>query len=110
MGIQIGDLKKKTRVVAVEYEGETAMVTYRPGEFTVEAEIQMNQALEENRPANGIAEQLFRIVTDWDVVDEKGAPVTVDMKEIRRFPQSFLMLVSQTIAEDMRPNGPSAGR
>lgn len=108
MPISLADLTTATRLVAVEYDGQTVNVTYYPGRLTPAVEARLNQANADNRPAGGVADELARIVAGWDVLDEKGKPAPVTADLLRDLPTRFLLALVSAIGADARPNARSA--
>lgn len=109
MPIKLHELQAKTKETSFDYDGENVKITYRPGAFTAEVESRLQEALQNQLPAGGIAEELSHLVAKWDVLDEAGKPLPVTVSWLRQFPVAFLNAIVEAIGRDMRPNASSAG-
>ncbi len=100
--IRLSDLQRDERTCTVEFEGESAEVTYRPSAYTPEIEDQLQTAMESNRPSNGIARWLAGIVVHWEVMDENGEEIPPTFENMRRMSSTFLTTVINTITDDIQ--------
>ena len=101
MPIQIADLMRDERTCTVEYQGESAKVTYRPGAYTPIVEDAFQTAIETNRPSRGVAEMLAGLLVGWEVLDDDGNEIPVTVKFLVAVSSSFLFAVINAITSDM---------
>jgi len=101
MPIQIADLMRDERTCTVSYQGESAQVTYRPGAYTPAVEDAFQTALETNRPSRGVAEMLAGVLVSWEVVDEAGQELAVEVEFLIKVSSSFLFAVIGAITADL---------
>jgi hypothetical protein len=102
MPIKLSDLAKDLRTCTVEYEGETAEVTYKPSAYTPQVEDNLQTAMETGRPSNAIARLLDGVVTAWEVLDEEGTEIPPVFENMKTMPSAFLTTVANTITRDMQ--------
>jgi hypothetical protein len=102
MPITLMDLHRNTRTAALEYDGETVEVEYRPSEYTPEVEDAMQQARRSGRPAMSRVEVLDKMLISWDVLDEESKPLVPTRELLLSLPTAFLSAVLSAITEDQR--------
>lgn len=103
MPISIKDLAKETRDVKVALgDGQHLTVSYKPHWYTLAVEEEL--ALLEGAGIHTAA-AFCKMVTAWDLVDEKGKPVPIDVKTIKELniPTRILADAIDAITDDMRP-------
>lgn len=89
--MKLSELQKKVRTVEVAYQDETLHVDYLANAVT--------PAFIAEKP--DLYDQLLRVVTAWDVLDENGNPLPpADI--IQQMPVQLLDLIMQAIVADMR--------
>lgn len=103
MPIRLSELTSDERTIAVEIGEELLTVTYRPGGYTPEVEDAMRSQNEKNRPGNGLAAALSRLVMEWDLTEDNGEAVEISLERLRKLPVEFLTRVTNAITTDMRP-------
>lgn len=91
MPIKLSDLLKRTRVITVEFQGETVTVTYRLNAVT--------PALLSGKPS--AVEQVKAVVEEWDVLDDRGRPMAPDVIA-EQMPTMFLEAVLSAVVQDMQ--------
>lgn len=100
MPITLAKLKKKTAQVEVTYQGEKAVIVYRPNAVT--------PALWRRATASGnnqefLTTSIAEVVEDWDVVAAEGGPkIGPNSEEASNLPTDFLDLVMNAIFDDIR--------
>lgn len=109
MPIKLHEIQAETRSIDVEYLGHDLRIDYRPGMVTPEYESRLNAAMQANRPSAGLAEELARIVSGWDVLDEDDKPLPVNGENMAIMPMGLLRVIVEGIAADLAPNASSAG-
>lgn len=103
MPISIKDLAKETRDVEVSLgNGQHLTVTYRPHWYTLAVEEEL--ALLEGAGIHTAA-AFCKMACGWDLVDEDGEKVPIDVEAIKRLniPTRVLADAIDAITEDMRP-------
>ncbi len=100
MPISLGELQNNTRSLVVDYDGEKVQVVYRPGVITPGSGTEF--------AAQGVVEQLERLLVSWDITDDKGKALPVSTELLNQLPGRFLAHVADAVSGDMRPNGKRA--
>ncbi|OFX13599.1 MAG: hypothetical protein A2W00_04495 [Candidatus Eisenbacteria bacterium RBG_16_71_46] len=104
-------LKAVTKALAVEYEGETLHLHYRPGAFTPELEDSIASAGESEIKTMPFRVMLVTLIDSWDLYDkpasEGGKVLPIDVDTLSLVPSSLLIALSRAIAEDSQPDPPS---
>ncbi len=96
MPISLSDLQNNTRVLTLEYDGESVTIVYRPGVITPANSDDFNR--------QAVVEQLEGLLVSWDIVDDKGKPLPVTKELLDTLPARFLAHLSGAIVGDLRPN------
>ena len=102
MPINLGALMSGEHSFTFEWEGETAEITYRTAAYTPALEMEVQRLSDANLPANSTAAALASILIDWDVVDEAGERLGVDVETLSRFPSGFLSGLLAAISAEQR--------
>lgn len=102
MAITLDDLKRDERTCTVEYNGQSAQVTYRPSGYTPEIEDRFQTCIESARSINGFAEFLANTLVNWELLDENGRQFPITLEDLRTLPGRFLTTVINAITSDMR--------
>ena len=110
MPIKLTDLRKSTRTLAVEYEGETANVQYRPSALTPYLQMVLLDWYVGEESAdrkykttlNDVLDAFTNLVATWDVLDESGKPLPVNRQWVRQMPTQFIATIIGSILEDIR--------
>jgi len=110
MPVRIGKLSANTATVAVEIDGETLNVVYRPSGLTPETEDRLQEMVKEQRGGASLIVLLREILVSWDLLDDNDQPLPVDERTLRGLPITLLSRVAEAISDDMRPNPQSGGR
>jgi len=109
MPLNLADLRAKRRTVAVEWEGETINVEYRPQAVNPAFESSLRN-LVQNSSGKTEAEQwavVLGAVSGWDLVDGKK-PLPVSTEVLSELPSSLLQKILVDILADARPKAPTA--
>jgi hypothetical protein len=101
MPITLTALRNDRRETAVEYEGESAQIVYRPSAYTPETEDGLRGAVESGRPARGLATVLSQVLLEWEVVDDDGNLLPVTLELMMQMPNAFLVAISNAVSKDM---------
>ena len=109
MPVSISHLVRDRRTVTIPIGDESLMVTYRPSGFTSETEARLRQYANNQRGGAALVALLVDTLVEWDLLDESGKPLPINVKTLNGLPTLFLGQVVQAISKDMRPNLPSAG-
>jgi hypothetical protein len=89
MAIKRSVMADTTATVEVEWYGETAQVTVRPGRLTRE----LFAMMDEERSFDALAEQVKQLVVSWEVVDDEGKELPVDDTTIATLPFGFIRAI-----------------
>ena len=108
MGVKLSQIGKKQREALVEYDDEIIAIVYRPGKFTPRVEAKLNEAQEQGKVSQRVAQVLSEALISWDVLDDDGKPLTPNVDLMMDLPLSFLTAITSAIGEDLRPNEVSA--
>lgn len=102
MAIRLCDLLKDERELAIEAEGgEVLNVVYRPSAITAETQDLYFELLERSRVGAGQAELLAQRLVSWDLTDDEGVELGVDVGTLRKIPVDVLSFVNGAIVADM---------
>lgn len=106
MPISLNHIKNDKRSIAIDYNGDTLNLTYKPSELTpaIEAEIR-EEALEGRN--DRLIETVCKMVIQWDLLDEAGEPLPLEPEIVRDLPSAFLYAIQQGCREDMIPKSKS---
>lgn len=96
--MKLSDLKKRTKIIAIDLFGETLTVTYRPSNISPD--------IVDN---DDIATVIASIVSEWDLLGENDQPYPINSASINALPVDFLASVLQAIVADAVPNGRTPG-
>lgn len=110
MPVSIGKLQRNTAQVAIDIDGETLNVVYRPSGLTPAAEDQMHEQVQAQRGGASLVTVLAPMLVSWDLLDEDGTSLPTDEATLRQLPTEFLSRVVEAITENMRPNPTSGER
>lgn len=109
----------ETRETSIEYEGETVVLTYRPGVFPplaykVQSQIahlakqsEKKAAIKVETAAEAVvdlATVLCEMLAGWDVLDTDGEPLPIERNILLLLPVQFLLAVFFAIAKEPDPN------
>lgn len=115
MGMKLTDLRNKTASVAVEFEGDTLTVNYRPNALTPQAKLMVFRGqdggktqAERERSANDFAAGLASIIESWDLLGDDGKPLPVTTELLLALPDALLAAIWVGMIEGNRPNGKPA--
>lgn len=100
MPITLAKLKKAKTVIEVNYQGDTAKVTYRPNSVTP---AMWRRVISGGNNQEFLVASIAELVEDWDVLTSDGGPkIKPDSDEAASLPTDFLNEVMNAILEDMR--------
>jgi hypothetical protein len=94
-------LLQDVRTCTVEYDDESAQVTYRPSAYTPEAEDTYQREIDARRPSGGCADVLSVMLLSWEVLDEDGVEIPIELELLRGMPSAFLFAVMAAIVRDL---------
>jgi len=108
MAIRISDLARETRKITINIGlSEPLEIEYRVMAYTPDLEDIILGT--QDRPAAALAHILNHLVVSWNLVDDDDKPYMLDDEHMRKLPLPVMLRIFQAIAEDMRPNPPTAG-
>lgn len=102
--MELSDLIRDERNLAVNVGDEILNVTYRPSGFTAAAEEKYLDAIERRRVNMAFVEALCEILTSWDLVQD-GEPVSITLESLKMLPAKLLSDIFMAIVEDNRLGG-----
>lgn len=111
MPISLNDMRRKTRVLPIDYFGDTFEVEYMPAKMTP-AKIDELRALNDSDayyddeiPLSYAEEMvtLFDFIVHWDITDEAGNELPVSAEVIRQLPMKVINSIVAAVVEDSRP-------
>lgn len=103
MPVSVGKLCSDTARVAIEVDGETLNVLYRPSGLTPAVQETLRELVQEQRAGMSLVTVLRGTLVEWDLLDEEGKPLPTDEATLQELPIVFLAQVAEAISEDMRP-------
>lgn len=106
MPISLNSLKNDKRAISGEYFGDTFNVTYRPSGLTPAVESELQESAN-NDVLMGI---LCELIEKWDILDEAGDPLPIEIDVMRQLPSALLGHIIQACREDMAPKAKPARR
>lgn len=103
MAVTLSTMKARTKLLTVEWDGETVDVSYFPNVVTPELLERVTTAAEsDNLDVLGV--MLEPVLDWWDILEEEGGPrLSTDADTIKRIPMSFLNRLQEAIQEAQRP-------
>jgi hypothetical protein len=108
--MKVSALKSRVRRIWVPVpnnEGEveeTVWVDYCPGELTLEVQEELKAAVDSGFESDAAFVILKRVLHAWDLEDDEGNQLAVDVQTIKTIPLIFLGAIMGKIEEDSRPN------
>ncbi len=109
MGVRISSLVANKRTITISVGDNALNITYRPGGITPETEDRLRGYADEQRGGAALVALLADCLVEWDLLDDKGKPLPVNVETLRRLPVVFLGRIATAMTEDMRPNSTSGG-
>ena len=101
-GIRIAELKKKTRKVQVQYDGDTFEVEYRLHAVT---DVFMSKLDAASNGDESLSRQIEQMVARWEILDESGKEIPVSPEFIREnLSRQIKLAILDAIRNDMSPD------
>lgn len=100
MAIKLNEVITQRSTSQFETKFGTLSLTFRP--YTAEYERTM-AAAEDDVKLGALAGLLCEIILDWDVVDDAGNKVPLEVETLRKFPYDFLGEIFEHILTANRP-------
>ena len=102
MAVALSSMKTRTKLITVEWDGETVDVSYFPNVVTPELLEKVDEASRrDNLDVLGV--MLEPVLDWWDILLEDGSRLPTDAGTIKRVPMSFLNRLQDKIQEDQNP-------
>lgn len=101
--MKLSSLIKNERRLAIDLDGETLSVVYRPSKITPAAQEEFAEAVDRVGNGPAAATMLARILVSWDLEGDDG-PYPHDEESLRALPLSFVGGVFGAIMRDLNPN------
>lgn len=102
MPVRLSDLVSDTRDLAIKIAGETLNVTYRPSAYTPELEDATQGNFERNRSSGAAAAMLAGLLVEWDLVDDDGEVIEIEVESLRTVPAEVLFAILAEIIDDLQ--------
>lgn len=83
---------------------ETVHIVYRPGALTLEISDKIRELQSSGFEVDIMLEMFKRMIVSWDLQDEDGQPLGVDVEAIKKVPLAFLGQLLGAMESDIRPN------
>lgn len=91
----------KTRVATVDFgDDDTLNVTYSPAALTPRLESQLSDA----NTSEQMAHLVLSLVKDWDLVEENGEKVALELERLLDLPLIVLSTTVSAVARDIAKN------
>lgn len=103
MAVALSNMKARSKVIDVAWDGETVAVSYFPHRVTPELLEKVTEAAErDNLDILGV--MLEPVLDWWDILEEEGGPrLNTDAETIKTIPMSFLNALQSAIQDAQRP-------
>lgn len=102
MAVALSNMKKRTKLITVEWDGEEVDVSYFPNVVTPELLEKVDAAADQDN-LDVLGVMLEPVLEWWDVLLDDGTKLPTDAETIRQVPISFLNAVQAAIQEDQNP-------
>lgn len=103
MAVALSNMKKRTKLITVEWDGEEVDVSYFPNVVTPELLEKVDAAADQDN-LDVLGVMLEPVLDWWDILEEEGGPrLPTDAATIRTIPMSFLNRLQEKIQEAQRP-------
>ncbi len=97
MPIKVSHLKKSTKSLTIDWDGEKVLFAYRPGEITPALSVEMT---DEDTKAP-LVFTLLKVLASWDVLDDDTMqPIEITEDVLMGFPSAFLNAILKAIIQD----------
>ena len=103
--MKLSSLIKNERRLAIELDGDTLNVVYRPSRITPAAQEEFSEAVDRVGNGPAAAAMLALILVSWDLEADDG-PYPHDEESLRSLPLEFVGGVFGAIMRDLNPNAP----
>lgn len=103
MPISLGAARDRIRTIKVEFDGESANVSYWPNRMTPALEDDIGEA----STAREVAAQLSQLIKRWELVDEDGEEIPADADTMAQVPSNLMYAIFEQIrkAENAEDEG-----
>lgn len=103
MAVALNSMKSRTKLLVVEWDGETVDVSYFPNVVTPELLERVTAAAEQDN-LDVLGVMLEPVLEWWDILEYDGGPrLKTDADTIKLIPMSFLNALQAAIQEAQRP-------
>ena len=90
MPLSVATLQAEKREFDLPYAGENVHITYRPGLITPEGD------------ALPYGEWIAKVIVAWDLEGSDGEAYPLDVDDVRKLPDSFLLAVTKGVLTNAR--------
>ena len=103
MAVVLDDMKGRTKVISISWDGETVDVSYFPNVVTPDLLEKVDEAAKKD-DLSVLGVMLEPVLDWWDILEHDGGPrIPTDAETIRSVPMSFLNALQKAITEDSNP-------
>lgn len=97
--MKLSDLRKKTKKISIEIQGDTLNVEYR---LNVVTPLFLRELGSIEDSDENITRQLQEVVASWDLLDDEGKEIKPTVELVQSIPRPFWMKFFDIILEDMK--------
>jgi chemotaxis regulatin CheY-phosphate phosphatase CheZ len=97
--MKLSDLRKKTKKISIEIQGDTLNVEYR---LNVVTPLFLRELGSIEDSDENITRQLQEVVASWDLLDDEGKEIKPTVELVQSIPRPFWMKLFDIILEDMK--------
>jgi len=103
MAVALSNMKARTKLISVNWDGESVDVSYYPHRVTPELLEKVTSAADQDN-LDVLGVMLEPVLEWWDILEEEGGPrLPTDAATIKTIPMSFLGKLQEAIQEAQRP-------
>jgi len=102
--MKLSEVKSERKKVVMDFDDLGSLnVTYIPGALTPETEDELVAVMNEPGQSKFICDLLCKLIEDWDLEGDDGAPIPLTLEGLKPVPINFLGGVLEKIQQDMNP-------
>lgn len=103
MAIRLSARRAIVKPLAIDVDGETLNVQYRPGAFTPEFDRSARQLETSSDPETGLGAMFCSVVASWDLEGDDGQPVPLTPESLMTVPTDILIAVLGAMRKALSP-------
>lgn len=105
--MKLEDFRKSTKKLKIDLDEGEIWVEYVPRCYTARYELLLMGLDEAKSPAQDLCKALKSVLVGWDIVDENGQVLPVEMDNLEQLPVEVVIQILKAIRDDIRPNSTS---